>query len=502
MLRLSSIASTIAVCWSAACSNGVIQQSPSVEGVPAHSYAGIATSPPPAPNRIVDENQHVPVASSETKKASNDDPPRTLLHNLPSGESQRQALCSRGGNTVVHRVFCQPKPPSINSLKDLQNALGLRLDQSANRAGGVLGLGGGTGFAFTGGSSSLVARSTSAINPRLVAFTQGNTTDYVAIGFARGEQFAEIVARDPSAIGEDQMRFFLVKFDQACSSAPGGCNFGDLLTPAIESGWTGVTLYEDRDLENTILDCKQCHQPQGSGTGKILRMQERTNPWLHWMRASTPNGIALLQDYQLAHSADETYAGVPGNLISASDPRQLETFVELNGFTRQPNEFVSVAVLLGGKNAWEPLYQESVSGRQIAPPYHQNKVTDPTKLARAAAAYKSVMSGQNPTASLPDIRDIFADNGLRDMNFMVREGLDGNGILTQACSQCHNDRLNQNISRAKFKIHVATMPCSERQKAITRLALPDSDVRKMPPPRFKSLTQDEISRVTEVLKCN
>ena len=98
---------------------------------------------------------------------------------------------------------------------------------------------------------------------------------------------------------------------------------GDLLTPAVERDWTEVTPYAEEDVENTVLDCRPCHQPAGPGTPKLLRMQEIATPWTHWFFRSSEGGRALLADY-LAAKGDETLAGMPAALIRGLASRRPE----------------------------------------------------------------------------------------------------------------------------------------------------------------------------------
>lgn len=426
-----------------------------------------------------------------------------LLGDLPKGEQQRQRMCATKSADKVHEVFCSANPPKINNLKDLQKALGLDLDAGG---GGILGgLFGGVGFTFSAASSSLVAKQTSSINPRLIMFTRGNTQSLVALGFVRGDQFAEVAARDPQS---GEVNFFLVQFKQDCNDKEAGCSPGDLLTPAIEKDWREVTIYEDTDLENTIVDCLQCHQPDGKGTRKMLRMQERVNPWVHFMRTSTGGGRQLLADFQ-AKNGDEEYAGIPASRFGATDPAQLQALVEGAGFINQPNEFNSVAIP-GQTNVfsnervpqeWNRLYDGFVQGKFIAPPYHQLRISDDAKLKAMTEHYQAYRRGEVKAEELKDIREIHDDKGLRDMGFMVKEGLSGQEIIIQACSQCHHDRLNQDITRARFKLDPSKMDCKERELAIERLNLPAHDIKRMPPNQFRSLTADEIAKATEVLRC-
>jgi mono/diheme cytochrome c family protein len=439
-----------------------------------------------------------------------------IFDNIPEGAEQLKVLCARPGQDKVRQVFCSQNPPPVTSLVELQRALGLGIIDPNRLGRNNNGTGGNAAFVFTAGSSSLVSKFTSSINPRLIMFsppTGNRDPDLVALGFVRGEQFAEIIAGDPST---NQLNFFLVRFEQACNKTETGCNHGELLTPAIESNWTNFTIYEDVDIQNTIADCKQCHQPGGENTPKMLRMQELRNPWTHFMRDNTNGGRVLIADYQAAHGTTETMAGIPGPMISSSDPALLENLVRDNGFANQPGEFPTRTIegevaqsspgqpannaTLGTSQTWNTLYAQFVNGTVIAPPFHDVKVTDPAKLQVMTKAYQDFRNGVLPMDKLPDIRNTLPEAGLRDMGLMVKAGLTGSQILMNACAQCHNSNLPQNISRAKFNVDLTKMSKEEKELAIARLSLPESDPRRMPPARFRTLTKDEINLLTLELR--
>jgi mono/diheme cytochrome c family protein len=439
-----------------------------------------------------------------------------IFEKMPAGADQLKVLCARPGQDKVRQVFCSPTPPTITGLQDLQKALGLGIVDPTRVGRGNNGTGGNAGFAFIAGSSSLVAKFTSSINPRLIMFsppTGNNNPNLVALGFVRGDQFTEVIARDPS---NGQLNFFLVKFEQECNEKEKGCTNADLLTPAIETNWKKITIYEDRDLANTIFDCMQCHQPNGPGTPKMLRMQELRNPWTHFFRNNNAGGQALIADYQAAHGTNETYAGIPGPMISSSEPADLETFLRDNGFGNQPNEFQTRQIegevrnsnpaqpadnsQMGRSATWNAAYDQFVRGLTIPPPYHDVKVTDPTKLASHTAAYVAVMNGSMPPDMMPDIRDIFPAAAMRDLGFGVKEGLSGAEIITQACAHCHNAKLDQTISRARFDVDLTKMSREEKDLAIARLKLRPEDPLRMPPTMFRTLTPEEIDRAVAELQ--
>jgi hypothetical protein len=282
--------------------------------------------------------------------------------------------------------------------------------------------------------------------------------------------------------------------------------------------FTGVySLYQDQDIKDTIFDCQQCHQPGGPTTSKLLRQQELQNPWGHFFRNNRVNGEVLISDFQAAHGTTEEYAGIPGAAITNSDPAQLEGLVEGQGFANQPNEYDTSQILkevqevnanepasnvpAGTSATWSKLYANSQAGNDIPPPYHDIKVTDPTKLATATTAYQAFLGGTMPASQLPDIRDVFLDSALSDLTFQPAAGLDGNAILVSMCQQCHNSHLDQTETRERFRVdQLDHMSADEKNLAIHRLNLPTGVFRKMPPPRFRQLSPTDIAAVTQVLQ--
>jgi hypothetical protein len=107
-----------------------------------------------------------------------------------------------------------------------------------------------------------------------------------------------------------------------------------------------------------------------------------------------------------------------------------------------------------------------------------------------------VLAGTTPGDQLPDTRTLVLDSALPAMSIRPKPGLDGRGILVHMCSQCHNSRLDQTLSRARFNVMTLdAMSREERDTAITRLQLADDDPLKMPPPRFRVLSPDELALV-------
>lgn len=437
-----------------------------------------------------------------------------IFDGLPRGQQQLSVVCARGQQDNVTKALCDN--PSITSVVELQEALGLgfvdRSDQAQNGARGN------PAFAFLGHSSSLVMREVSAINPRAFVFSPPpgqpvHIPGFVVMGFARGEPVVEIAAEDPI---KKTLQFYLFKFDLACE-ATHTCVPGDQLTPAIEKNWKSWTLYQDEDLKNTIADCRHCHQPGGPNTKPMLRMQELRDPWTHWFRNDRPGGIALIQDFVKAHGDKEDYFGIPAAIIQSADGRAMEDFVVGQGFQSQPNSFDSKRIEtevaqsssqqpainfpIGKSSTWQNLYAASAAGQFIPVPYHDVKVTDPEKLGFAAAQYRMFADGQLAAANVPDIRRIFLDAALEDLSMRPKPGMTGKEILVQACAQCHNSRLDQSISRAKFDVaDLDTMSAADKQNAIARMNLPSSNRLHMPPALFRTLPPEALKLATDALK--
>jgi hypothetical protein len=462
-----------------------------------------------------------PADPSASAPAGSNDPTDTRIEVMPDpfqgllrGKDQTAVVCARGQQDNVTKALCDN--PSITSVTELQAALGLGWKDRSEQ--GQNGSSGNPGFAILGHSSSLVMREVSAINPRAFVFspTPGQPVripGFVVMGFARGEPVVEIAAEDPNS---GKLSFYLLKFDIACEATK-SCTPGDQLTPGIEKDWKSWTLYQDEDLKNTILDCRHCHQPGGPSTKPMLRMQELKDPWTHWFRNDRPGGIALFQDFVRAHGDKEDYFGIPSTIIQQADGRALEDFVVGQGFGSQPNSFDSKRIEsevlqssqqqpainfpIGRSSTWQSLYDASAAGQYIPAPYHDVKVTDPDKLAFATAGYQQFVKGQLPAANLPDIRRVFLDAALEDLSMRPKEGMTGKQILVQACAQCHNGRLDQSLSRAKFDVtQLDSMSDANKQAAIARMNLPSSDLRHMPPALFRTLPDAALKLATDALK--
>jgi hypothetical protein len=452
--------------------------------------------------------------------------PANVQETLKNAADAHAALCENDGAhpkfpddaDAITRTFCQDKKAggvaaAPTSLADLQKQLGLDFKDPSGKNGE----GGNPAFAILGHSSALTARKVTPIAPTAFIFTPppaggAPLTDYTILAFDPGEQFVEVASYDPTA---KNVNFYIVFFEQACTRAPRGCTNVDLLTPRLVTGWSNVRVYEDTtELGNTILDCHVCHQPDNGGR-PFLRMQEITPPFTHWFSAGTEGGRTLLAEFHGVRGTTEDYGGIPAALIDKSDPSKLAALVTQAGFAQQPNAFDSakieaevkasapgqpaVNVPSGTSSTWQALYDRAVAGAFIATPYHDVSVADPAKVARMKAAYAAVAA--KTATTLPDLRDVFLDRGLRDMGFAPKAGLDGRGLLAQMCQECHQSKLDPMLTRERFLVdQLDTMSRSEKDLAIQRLETSPEDRLSMPPVLFRTITDDERRAMIDELK--
>jgi hypothetical protein len=425
--------------------------------------------------------------------------------NLPHGDEQLARLCANGQDDVVADVFCGERRPRVTSLAELLALL--HLDPNVYI--------GARGFAITGHSTSLSKRSVSAINPRVIFVRLESATDpLLGLAFTRGEPLVELVTRSRKS---QEVQFYALNFTLPCSAGGRECAPGELLTPAIERDWQSWDLYHEEDLKNTAIDCRTCHQPSGPGTSKLLRMQELETPWTHWFDEQTRGGRALLADYYALHG-DEPYAGIAASAIMQARGGLAAAFVRTAGSALQPNEFVSKLIegevergapeqpdnnqVRGQSETWQAVYQAALRAEAIPVPYHDVKITDPNKLRAMQRAYAEYRAGRLAQRALPDIRDVLPDDPvvLAEMGFALDERLEDRALLTAACGLCHNGRLDQTLSRARFHTDLERLSAEEKETAIARLNLAEDDPLAMPPRRIHALSETARARLIALLR--
>jgi len=484
-----------------------------------------------------------------------------LFDDMLKGEEQMVALCGRLAKadvqSVVRDLFCVPERPEVTSTVQLLDLLGLGFHGPGGRTASMGYDDGNPGWSLIGHSASLSRRIVNPANPRAVIHTVSRThlesnPGFVTVAFVRGEGFAEIITHDPV---RDDLDFFILKYDFPCEGEPyrlwdpdernyfmrKDCTDEELFSEQVESDWTGYTIYGGDDLENTNLDCLQCHQHglRSSPTArKSLLMFELNSMWMHWFYdnhyffnwTENPLGMGpfhtMLQQYIQAHATTaeplgETYAGIPRGAVYASRPKSLEDFIEGNGFG---NGFDNTAYEADGSNtgllqdhrargmfmahSWNELYALNMHGIMVSPPGRGEVPFDWAKLTTMINAYSAYRRGE--TNEFPaDITDVFEDSSLAAVGLGVHPGLTAPEILVQACTQCHHDALNPDISRAQFKIgasspdlesatgdYVGALNLAQLQTLRGRINLPEDHLKVMPPFRARSLDSNARELVT------
>ncbi|MBP9111472.1 MAG: hypothetical protein KBF88_01630 [Polyangiaceae bacterium] len=335
---------------------------------------------------------------------------------------------------------------------------------------------------------------------------QGPDPEMAVLTFARGDGVAEVAAFDK---GADKLRLFLVKYELDCEKNE-TCQPGDSYTPESEQNWANVRVYEDVDLTNTMMDCTHCHTaPNGK---KTLRMQELVDPWTHWISPWTAGGQALMNDYLNAHKDSETYGGIPGNLIRKSEPRTLELVIHDNGYTMGADTFpshqIETEVFLSSKgqpldnrgasvsSTWNALFQTSLKGG-IPIPFRDVKTTDPLTLGSVAKRYKGALQSGAVAPSLRDLNKDKVGTGITPPS-----GATGLQILTQVCTECHQATTDRTLSRSKFDMsRLSSLDRAEKDLAIARMLLPESDPQHMPFAKTRSLSPEQVQlAITELKK--
>lgn len=411
---------------------------------------------------------------------------------LPTRELQYDRLCATLRNDAFFKRICGGFRPNIPDLASLLRLVGLEQERA---------------FALTGNSTSLVAKSVSALNPRVIVFPRVAPTleqkdDFVIVSFVRGEPFAEVASRDPVS-GEPN--FYLFTFERACDYQ-GTCDLASRLTEELEHDWTAYSIYPETDLENTSVDCLTCHRPGGFGTKKILRMQELASPWLHWFPQRfvqrTDSDRVLTAQFVDVHSVDKQYGGVPittiQNALDDGSGAQLEALIRAEGFGEQPNAFdprIEAEAKASEQSAtWLAQWTLSTQGKAITVPYPKVDVTDEAKRLAASASYKSVVMGAAGRETLLDLRDVFSQDATEKLSFVPQAGADGRAVLVQMCARCHDGRADPAIGRSKFNVlELDAMSADEKAAASQRIQEPATSVKHMPPWRSGTLTPEAVT---------
>ncbi len=421
-------------------------------------------------------------------------------------------FCARDDEDAVRDVFCGDGPPQVRSLNELQELLGVHphapnpnapyvgdpmKDNPFSAVGSVT---------VMGHSTSLPGHLVSPINPRILILGANNI-----MAFTRGVQRIELISTSRVT---KTLNFYLVSFEQACNASKRGCQPGDLYTPRLESDWMRVSIHDDEELKNTPLDCRQCHQRNAEKPSLLMR--ELEGPWTHFFQPAGfeevlpgVHGSDLMNDY-LAAKGDEVYGGYDLSTISGVAPVVLQMRIGVV----QPLNFDSFRILSerypdGQDTAepyhsptWESAYEAFKRGEQLALPYLDQRATDLDKQRKLTEAYRRYHDGELDAEDLPDLADIYPDDPMLRARMGVQTEPDATAeeALIQACGGCHNDVLDQSLSRARFNIDVSRMDRAELDLAIQRIRRRRSAPGAMPPPEARQLHPAALERLIEYLR--
>jgi mono/diheme cytochrome c family protein len=152
--------------------------------------------------------------------------------------------------------------------------------------------------------------------------------------------------------------------------------------------------------------------------------------------------------------------------------------------------------------SWDRAYAAFKRGEQLALPHFDERPTDANKQAKLSSAYARYRAGELGADELPDLSDIFPDDPhvRAELGLQAEPDATPSEALLQACGGCHNDRLDQSISRARFNIDIARMSRAELDLAIARIELPPTTEGAMPPPGFRQLGAQVRERLLAYLR--
>ena len=457
--------------------------------------------------------------------ASPGDVERVWLGRVGSGAAQTAAVCARRAADPIARALCQSPAPSLGGLADLYRTLGLVPGTDSLAA-------------VTTHSLGLSARTVSALNPRTVVFHRYSPLDEnhtAAVAFSRGEPFVEMVAYDPTA---NDFNFYLLAFKPACRD----CTPRDLLTARIETGWTGWTLYAERDLEDTALDCTSCHRPDGPGARRRLLMRQADGPWMHWgdFRGVAPptactddTGATALVDGTIAADGADLLRQVDGpmgqhgavavaDLIAAQSGYDLSSFLfYAAGYAdgpgdvpcvppscpfSEPDPFPSQDILcdrlLHGRadregGVWRR-HRDRVRARGFAVPYFDPDVLDPSLRASVAADFDAFVATAGD--AFTKTSDLIAPDVARAIGFLPDDDDAAPALLTKMCARCHAANTDARLARSRFDATALdTIDAATARHILDRISLPRTSPDVMPPLRAGELPAWAVDRIAAFL---
>jgi hypothetical protein len=475
-------------------------------------------------------------ARPPTFRATPGDQDKAWLAQIGTGAAQTERACAGSAVDPIARELCRSPRPSVKSLVELYAVLGVAPDAEGD-------------VAVTTHSLGLSARTVSDVNPRTIVFRHYSPLDehqIAAVAFSRGAPYVELVGYDPLT---HDFNFYLLAVRPACEGrkgALGNCTARDLLTERIETGWVDWTLYTEADLEDTPLDCRSCHRPDGAGTPARLLMRQLDSPWLHWgdfrsftlPRACTTelgsdapreilaDGADILLKLD---GADGRHGGVPvADLLAAKSGYDLSSFLFYSAGSAdgigdvpcelplcaysEPLPFASRDVLCdlaqygradipGG--AWDT-YRNLLLSRGLPVPYFEHHIlAEPTRAA-IADDFDAFVAGAPPHRDDDDaftrLSQVVTDETARSIGFLPDDSDSAEQILTKMCVRCHGANVDVHLGRSRFRATaLGELDPSTAGHVLERISLPRTSPYRMPPLLSGDLPDWAIARIEEFL---
>lgn len=461
------------------------------------------------------------------------------LQRIGVGREQTARACALGAADPVARALCKSPPPALKGLADLYRLLEITPGVDGD-------------VAVTTHSLGLSARTVSAVNPRTIVFRKYarlTPTQTSAVAFARGQPLAELMGYDPVA---NAFRFYLLAFRPRCGQsdsqgADGPCTASDLLSERIESGWLDWTLYAERDLEDTALNCTSCHRPDGAQTPSRLLMRQLESPWLHWgdfrgvkspLLCPDGNGNETLVDGEIdadgadslsqLNGADGRQGAIPvAQLIAATSGYDLSSFlfyaagyadgpgdvpcVPPHCAISEPHPFPANQVLCdrlqqgradvaGG--AWQA-YRAQQLPRGFPVPYFEPELLEPARRSALAGSFGAFLAEPSGTGdSFSKLSALVNEDVTRAIGFLPDLDDSGSDILTKMCVRCHAGNVDPALAPGRSRFNATALDrltAAEATTILERLHLPRTSPARMPPLLAGELPDWAVQRVTEFL---
>lgn len=447
-------------------------------------------------------------------------PEDTWLAAIGTGAAQKARVCERKARDGVSAALCGPDSGNVRGLEDLYRALGFGDPDKRY-------------VAATTHSLALSAHLVSAANPRAFVFAPEKAPlapqRLVVTAFARGEQLVELAALDAATL---DYNFYLLRFEQDCNRTR--CTPEELLTEKVERDWTSYTLYTDRDLEDTPLDCLSCHLPFGAGTHKQLLMRQTAHPWFQWGDYKGVNETRICYDHAVPppgqwlpgegltllaalEGQDGRYAGLPiRELVDSPSGERFSLFLTEAentiresaypaGYPYAQLDFDAATTLCerlatGTSPTWDQARAGALA-KGLLIPFYGPDVLDPAPRAQLAADRTGFLEAHENEAAADVAAAWFSAEASEAIGFVPRRDATAPEILRSMCIRCHSAKVPPAFARAGFNAEdIGTLDPVTARAVRERVMLPRSSAKLMPPLRSGELPPWAVARIDDYLR--